>query len=257
MSRLIPIAIVAAAVLACAVSSLAAPVSPPRASLRAFVCQRALDPPSRGISVQSVMRPIPGTERLAVRFQLLRRQGGAAALVRAGDLGTWISPADATLGRRAGDVWQLTKSVADLAAPADYRFRVSFRWLGRHGRILGRAVRLTADCHQPELRPDLLVKSIAVTPDPASSTVDDYTATIENDGASPTGPFQLEFTPGDGSAPKLRSLKSLGPHASIRARFRGPVCNSANPATVTADPAGEVDDRDRSNNSLTATCTAY
>jgi hypothetical protein len=202
------------------------------------------------------MRPIPGTERLAVRFQLLRRQDGAASLVRGGDLGTWISPADATLGRRAADVWQLTKSVADLAAPADYRFRVSFRWLGRHGRILGRAMRLTAECHQPELRPDLLVKSIAVTPDPASSTVDDYVATIQNDGASPTGPFQVEFAPGSGLAPKLRSLKSLGPHASIRVLFRGPVCNSANPPMVTADPAGQVDDRDPSNNSLTATCTA-
>jgi CARDB len=256
MSRLVPIAFVAAGALAYAASSAAAPVSPPRDSLRAFVCQRALDPPSRGISVQSVIRPIPGTERLAVRFQLLRRQAGAAVLVRAGDLGTWISPQDPTLGRRAGDVWQLTKSVADLAAPADYRFRVSFRWLGRHGRILGNASRLTAQCHQPELRPDLVVKSIAVSPDSLSSTIDDYTATIENNGASPTGPFQIEFAPGDGSAPKLRSVKSLAPYASVRVRFRGPLCSAVSPPTVTADPAGAVDDRNRTNNSLIATCTA-
>ena len=256
MSRLVPIAFVAAGVLAYAASSAAAPVSPPRASLRAFVCQRGLDPPSRGISVQSVMRPIPGTERLAVRFELLRRQTGATVLVRGGDLGTWISPANATLGTRVDDVWQVTKSVVDLAAPADYRFRVSFRWLGRRGRILGQAMRLTEKCHQPELRPDLVVKSIAVSADPLSSTVEDYTATVQNDGASPTGPFQLEFAPGNGSVPKLRSVKSLGPNASVQVRFRGPICSAANPPTVTADPAGAVDDRNRSNNSLTATCTA-
>lgn len=256
MSRVVPIVFAAAALLAGAVTSAAAPARPPRASLRAFECQRALDPPSRGISVQSVMRPIPGTERLAVRFQLLRRQAGSTVLVRAGDLDTWVSPENPTLGQRAGDVWQLTKSVADLAAPADYRFRVSFRWLGRHGRILGYASRLTAQCPQPELRPDLVVESIAVTPDPLSSTVDDYTATIGNNGASPTGAFQLEFAPGDGSAPKLRSVKSLAPYASVRVRFRGPLCNAASPPTVTADPAGAVDDRNRANNSLTATCTA-
>jgi hypothetical protein len=256
MKRFFLIALAAASILASAVTSTAATASPPRASLRAFVCQRALDPPSRGISVESVMRSIPGTEKLAVRFQLLRKQAGETALVRAGDLGTWLSPADPTLGQRSGDVWQLTKSVADLAAPAEYRFRVSFRWIGPHGRTLSRDTRLTAPCQQSELRPDLLVKSVAVAPLLGSSTVDEYSATVANDGATATGPFEVAFAPGDGSPLKVRDVQSLKPHATVLVRFRGPVCAPANPPTITADPASQVDDRDRSNNSLTASCAA-
>jgi len=245
MSRLVPIAFVAAGVLAYAASSAAAPVSPPRASLRAFVCQRGLDPPSRGISVQSVMRPIPGTERLAVRFELLRRQTGATVLVRGGHLGTWISPANATLGTRVDDVWQVTKSVVDLAAPADYRFRVSFRWLGRHGRILGQAMRLTEKCHQPELRPDLVVKSIAVSADPLSSTVEDYTATVQNDGASPTGPFQLGVRAG-------KRLRAEAPEPSSRS---GPTRRSrcASAARSAAPPIPRRSRPTRPERSMTAT----
>jgi hypothetical protein len=256
MKRFVLITLAAASVLVSGGVSAAAPASSPPASLRAFVCQRALDPPSRGISVQSVMRPIPGTEGLMVRFQLLRKQAGVTALVRAGDLGTWISPADPTLGQRTGDVWQLNKSVADLAAPADYRFRVSFRWIGAHARTLSQATRLTARCHQSELRPDLLVKSIAVARVHGSSAADDYTATVANDGATATGPFEVAFAPGDGSDPKIRTLRSLRPQATVLVRFRGPVCTSVNASTITADPASQVDDRDRSNNSLTASCSA-
>jgi hypothetical protein len=256
MNRLAPIAVVVAAILAGAVSSAAAPPSPPRASLRAFVCQRALDPPSRGISIQSVMRPIPGTQRLSVRFQLLRREGSTSGYVHAGDLGTWISPANATLGQRAGDVWQLTKSVANLAAPADYRFRVSFRWTGAHGRILGSAVRLTARCHQPELRPDLAVKSITVAPVLGSPKMDAYVATVTNEGASASGPFEVSWASSDASATKTHSLKSLAPHASTQVRFRAPVCAAADPPTITVDPAGQVEDRNRANNSQIADCAA-
>jgi hypothetical protein len=231
-----------------------APASAPRASLRAFTCQRAFDPPTRGISVQSVMRPVPGTQKLAVRFQLLRKSARGIGMVRAGDLGAWISPADPTLGRRAGDVWQLTKSVADLAAPAQYRFRVGFRWTGAHGRVLAQAVRLTARCDQPELRPDLVVESIAVAPLGSSSTQDVYVARIENHGASPTGAFQVRFEPADGSSQKVHDLKSLAPHAITHTSFRGPICAAAGAPTIVADPSDQVDDRDRSNNSLSATC---
>jgi CARDB len=256
MRRMILIALATAPALLAGVASTAPAASPPRASLHAFVCQRALDPPSRGISVQSVMRPIQGTERLAVRFALLVTQAGETSLQRGGDLGMWISPSDPTLGQRVADVWQLTKAVANLAAPADYRFKVSFRWIGAHGRIIGRAERQTPPCHQPELRPDLLVESIAVAPVLGRPSVDVYIATVANGGAGATGPFEVGFAAGDGSAPKLRNVRSLGPHATVQVRFRGPACDPADPPTITADPAAQVDDLDRSNNSLTATCAA-
>jgi len=245
----------AAALVVSGVASAPAPASSQRVALREFTCQRALDPPERRIAVQAVMRPVPGTVKLALRFQLLRKRSGAATLVHAGDLGDWISPSNPTLGHRAADVWQLTKSVADLAAPADYRFRVGFHWLGTHGRVIAQAVRVTGLCHQTDLRPDLVVRAIAVQQLAASSTEEAYVATIANHGGSPTGPFQVAFQPADGSAATVQTVKSLLPNATTHATFQGANCSSAGAPTITADPAGQVDDRNRSNNSLTATCT--
>ena len=45
----------------------------PHAQLTSYVCQKALDPASRAISITAVMRPITGTEKMPMRFQLLKR----------------------------------------------------------------------------------------------------------------------------------------------------------------------------------------
>jgi hypothetical protein len=47
-----------------------ATADPPRARLTSFVCQTALDPAERAISVTAVMRPLPRTGKMAMRFQL-------------------------------------------------------------------------------------------------------------------------------------------------------------------------------------------
>ena len=64
--------------------------SSPRTRLRHFVCQRALDPAARAVSVTAVMRPLPGTKKLELRFQLQSKSkpGGAYGAVSGGDLGT-------------------------------------------------------------------------------------------------------------------------------------------------------------------------
>ena len=127
-----------AALSAAVVVGTAAAQAPARSQLIAFACQRALDPPDRSVSVKAVMRPLTGTRALSLKFQLLEKTGSAPArsVTGAGDLGVWLSPTNATLGQRPGDVWELTKTVYDLDAPAGYRFRVTFHWLGAHGKVL-------------------------------------------------------------------------------------------------------------------------
>src|SRR5579864_5799486 len=138
----------------------------PRAVLAGFDCHRALRPADRSVSITSVMRPLAGTRRMSVKFDLLMAGAGATAPVEvhAGDLGSWKQPAAPTLGQLPGDVWNLQKSVVALAAPASYRFRVRFRWIGDGGKLLGSAVRYSPRCRQLELRPDLMAQSIAVNP---------------------------------------------------------------------------------------------
>jgi hypothetical protein len=232
-------------------------VASPRAQLTRYSCGQALDPANRSVSVRAVMRPLPGTARLAVKFQLLERTGGSVqTTVHAGDLGVWVTPANPTLGQVPGDVWRVDKTVLDLAAPASYQFKVIFRWIGAHDRLLGTTIRLTRVCRQPELRPDLAVRSLNVTPVAGNPNQDLYTAVIANRGLTGAGPFEVLFVPGGSAAPVTQNVSYLGPGVSRTLSFTGPVCDPANPPSVTADAAHQVDDYNRPNNSVTAVCPA-
>jgi hypothetical protein len=246
-------------VLAILLPAPAAAGRPRRAQLTQFVCQKALDPSNRSVSVTSVMRPLAGTRKLEVRFDLLEATPGATmptTVVRAGDLGVWLTPKNPTLGQVVGDVWQLTKPVYDLDAPAGYHFRVSFRWLGDHGKVIGSSVRYSQGCRQRELRPDLLVQSVSVSPVAGRPHKDLYTAVIANDGVTGAGPFQVLFSGGDSSAPMAKTVNYLAGGDTQTLLFMGPVCDPANAPTVLADSTAEIDDLDRSNNQLTVTCPA-
>jgi hypothetical protein len=245
----------AAAGLGCAAGAVG---DAPRAQLRSYSCQHALDPPNRTISVKAVMRPISGTQKLQLKFDLLvRHEGGAGeTAIHAGNLGSWLTPKNPTLGRLADDVWNFHKSVVDLDAPAVYRFRVGFRWLGADGHVLGSAVRYTKRCRQRELRPDLAVSSITVNPLAGQPNKDLYTAVISNNGATAAGPFEVLFVNGDGTPMKPRTVQRLGAFSSNTMNFVAPLCSANGAPTITADSTLEVDDLDRANNSMTATCPA-
>ncbi len=228
---------------------------PPRDSLGSFVCQKALDPPSRGVSVQSVMRPVTGTAKMQMRFQLMRqlKPGGQFRSVHGRGLGSWISPQDPTLGQRSGDLWIVNHPVVDLPAPATYRFRVSFRWYGSSGQQLSNAVQSSPNCYQPELRADLLVRSLTVTSLPSGN--DAYVAMIGNRGATGAGPVEVDLA-GPSSTTRTQTLGSVGPHSSARERFVAVPCTAGSNLTVTVDPLHTTDEYDFDNNTLTIPCPA-
>ena len=49
-------------------------------------------------------------------------------------------------------MWTVIKQVVDLKAPAIYRLRAVFRWIGAHDKVLGTMTRTSPSCYQPELR---------------------------------------------------------------------------------------------------------
>ena len=231
----------------------------PRAQLRGFVCQPALEPALRAVSVTSVMRPVHGTQAMAARFELLFRARGAAGFrpltVAGTDLGRWISPAGHTLGRRPGDVWILSKPVVDLSAPAEYRLRVHFRWTGAHHRVLAAATKTTATCLQPELRPDLAIRRIAQPHLDFTGTGDLYAVTVVNDGATAAGAFYVQLAAPSGTTRLL--ITGLAARTAKQVSLRGALC-TAGPPTVTVDPPDpnySVEDFNRSNNAATVSCT--
>jgi hypothetical protein len=250
-----PIAAVAVALL-CSASASAATSTPPNDQLQSFVCQKALDPVTRGVSVQAVMRPVTGTAKMQMRFELTRQTspGGPFTLVRGRLLGSWITPSDPTLGQRPNDIWIVTHPVVDLAAPATYRFRVAFRWTGSDGQRLASAVQTSPTCYEPELRPDLLVRSLSVAPQ-ASGADDVYTLVIANRGQTASGPFQAVLA-GAGGASQTASVASLGPRSSVRQRFVAPACTTGSSLTATVDPLHTIDEYNFANNALTVACPA-
>jgi hypothetical protein len=254
----------AIAILCTAGTASAASSTQPLDQLRSFVCQKALDPPARAISVQAVMRPVTGTSRMQMRFDLMRKTapGTSFTMVRGRQLDSWISPQDPTLGQNPADVWILNHPVVDLAAPATYRFRVRFRWIGAQGQRLATAVQTTAGCYQPEMWADLLVRSLNVGASSAgssgssgSSGQETYTAVVANRGQTGAGPFQVVLA-GAGSTPQIATVAWLPPRSTVREQFVAPACTAGTNLTVTVDPAHTIDEYDFANNTLATACPA-
>jgi hypothetical protein len=241
---------------AVAVFAPGASAAQPRAALTGSQCQTALDPPARAISVTAVMRPLPQTAKLQLEFQLLERGGGAGAWtsVPAPGFGTWLSPTSPpTLGQQPGDVWKVTKPVANLNAPASYRFEVSFRWLGADGTVLGNATELGKVCREPELRPDLVVQSVKPVQTRGGQTV--YAAAVTDTGATGAGPVTVALS-NSGQVATSKTVSHIAPHQTVVVRLLGPTCNPASPPTVTIDPNDQLDVSSRSQATLAAQCDA-
>jgi hypothetical protein len=247
-------AIAAALVGACAHAPVALAATPPT-QLTGAGCRRALLPAGRRIAITAVMRPVNGTVRMEMMFVLEReRQPGRRFMaVRGRGLGVWVHPQDPTLGQRPGDLWKFDQKVTDLSAPADYRFRVRFRWLDSDRRPLASAVELGPQCREPELRPDLLVRSITVTPVAGARNEDGYAVAVRNRGLNGAGSFELALElpslPG-----QVASVAYVGPHATVTETLTGPACIHGRPVTVVVDPKHAVPDYDRTNDTLTVRC---
>jgi hypothetical protein len=231
---------------------------PPRASLTGFICQTALNPATRGIEATAVMRPVPSTVRLEIKPELLRARHARGPFrvvtVRRGGLGRWASPTQPpNLGQNPSDVWRVRIPVANLPAPADYRLRVVFRWLGSGSLRLAQAARVSPVCYQPELRPDLVVRTITIAPLATQPGQDAYDAMIANRGATAAGSFDVSLAEAQTVVDTI-SVPGLGSHRSRRAHLVGPACTSGAVITVTADPAHALDVANRSKSTLTVVC---
>jgi len=260
MSRTRPLILGVLLALACAAPAAAtSSPTPATAQLKSFVCQKAVDPPARAISIQAVMRPVTGTSKMQMKFELMRETKAHPrfAVVHAKGLGSWLTPDNPTLGQRAGDVWIVNHPVVDLAAPATYKFRVTFRWIGAQGQTLSTTVQSSSACYQPELRADLFVKSLTANPitSGAGSGQWAYVATIANRGLSGAAPVEVDFADGS-SAPIAATVASVGPKSTARQRFVAPACAPGAMLTVTVDPKQTNDEYNYSNNLLTMPCPA-
>ncbi len=153
----------------------------PRADLRGFVCHNALDPADRSMSVTAVMRPVAGTQKLQLKFDLLVSEHGGAGDedLAGGNLGVWLTPKNPTLGPAARRRLELHQVVVRAGRAGGVPVPGLVPLAGPDGKVLGTAQRSARRCSQRELRPDLMV----VEPDrrhagPGHPSQDTYTAVI-------------------------------------------------------------------------------
>ena len=236
------------------VLTLAAPAGAPaqdappplRASLAA--CASGPTAEERFAIVTASMPALPGTKRMAMRFDLQVRAEGSTrwTYLRAKGFGRWQRSDPG----RTGFVY--TKRVERLGQAVAYRAVVRFRWYGSGGRQQRTRIRRSPTCRQPDQRPDLLVEALTIAPgaDPSSSR---YVVTVLNSGRTAAGAFDVGLT-GIGRD-LVRQVPGLPAGERATVELTGPRCPAGAAALVQLDVRGTVDESDERDNRFSRACT--
>ncbi len=260
-ARTLVFALLATMALAAAPVRGATTTSDAPAGARLLTCHRSSTIDQRTTGVGTWMRPLPAGRRLALRIDLWQKAPGARWTLRSDvpGLGTWTTPSDPLLGTRPGDVFKYRQALGRLVVPAAYRFRVAFRWSDDAGAVVREAAVTTGVCRQPDLRPDLVIGAVDVTPLPNRDGLVRYAVHVGNEGRSPVAHALVAATlPGDATPGlHLRFTGRIVPGGTVLVAFTGPGCAAgAQPASFVVDPSNAVDEVDEANDALVATCPA-
>jgi CARDB len=232
-------------VLAAAAVALAAAHAPAHARLTS--CVKTTDPSARVAVFEGSMHAWRHSVRLQLRFRLQSRtpQDAAWRTVRAPGFGRWQS------SERGVRRFVYDKRVEGLAAPASYRVVVRFRWRDAHGRIVGRAQRISRTCHEPDPRPNLVVRKLLVYRlGPARAR---YVAVVANTGRTAADAFAVRF---DRAAVSLGQAfgAPLAPGQTVRVHLDAAACRAGDVLDAVVDPDGLIDEHNEADNRRQLSC---
>lgn len=228
----------------------AVPAAQAKPSARALVssCERGLEEADRAAEFEGQMRRVAGASRMQMRFTLQARtpDTGKWSGLTAPGFGSWVGSAAGT------SRYVYTKRIEDLLAPASYRVLVRFRWLDSGGDIIQRAKDYSSTCRQPDLRPNLVVRSIGVQPAerPARRR---YVVFVRNAGGSLADASSLLVTVNGAPLPQA-PVAELEPGEGVLVTVEGPACGAGTRVAAGADAEDALDERDESDNELTRPC---
>ncbi|HEX8105366.1 MAG TPA: CARDB domain-containing protein [Solirubrobacteraceae bacterium] len=212
-------------------------------------CDTSLDPAERHMVAEGRMGAVSGAAKLRIRFGLQVRtpERPRWTEVEGEKLGVWMTVSPAPRRR-----YVYAKRIENLAAPADYRMVVRFKWIGANGRKLASAKRTTETCEEPDLRPDLTPDRVTLAPgaDPGWAR---YVVPVRNAGKTAAGPFAVTVAVA-GEILRAEVPDGLDAGETIELEIPGPRCEPGAPIQVTVDPDGRVDDADEVDDSLVRAC---
>jgi CARDB len=204
-------------------------------------CERGTEPAAE---FEARMGTVPGAERMKMRFTLQALTPARATYrrVAAPGFGSW------TISDSGTTRYVYTRRVEDLVGPASYRVVVRFRWLDAADHVIARDRAHSRPCRQPDLRPNLTIRDLAIEPGPDLATRR-YVALVRNAGRRPAGAFDLAV----GDLPPV-AVGALGPGRERTVEVTGPACEPGIEITAVADPADAVEERSEDDNRLTVGC---
>jgi hypothetical protein len=184
------------------------------------------------------MDALARSERMQMRFRLYISTPEEPDWTRLGVPGfsSWVT------SEPSRSRYVYAKRVQALAAPANYRVQVKFRWLDADGDTL-RTSRVTSrPCRQPDPRADLRVVGLSLAP----GSDNRYDVTLRNSGHTDAAASTVEL-----SLPGGRRLAGEVPPIAPGERddvfLSGPACSPGDTLTATADAADVIDERDEAN----------
>jgi hypothetical protein len=227
----------------------AARAVPLRATLTS--CETGPTAAERSAVFSASMPRIKGAERMELRFDFLQRRPGDDDFVRleVPKIGAWERAQPRVLA------YVVEKRVNALAAPAAYRVRVRFRWLGADGHVLKHSERRSPICTQLDPRPDLVFEKVTTkaTADPRQAR---YDVLVRNRGRGETiASAGVTLAVGGDRVPS-QIVSPLAPGAAETVFFFGPRCSGDTKLELTLDPGGVVEEAGESNNVLSLSCAA-
>ena len=192
------------------------------------------------------MRPVEGSERMAMRFTVLRRHAGGYAPIQARGLSRWhrSNPGVGAFGYR--------QTVRGLQRGGVYRAQVSFRWYSAAGELVERTRRTSGACRQYDGVPNLTSAVAAAEPTKVPGVVR-YLMRVANTGVAPAVDVDALLSV-DGHAVDTVTIASLEPGESREVTVLGPACSSS--VSSMADPDGVIVESSESDNGHTVNCQA-
>jgi hypothetical protein len=247
--------------LACAVAALAGAVSPGAALAQKTAagkvsvsssCRPAVKQLERQFVVTGDMLSLRQGNRMEMRFDLYTKTVAEPAwkLVQAPDLGIWNR---AKPGRTE---YKFRQKTLNLAAPASYKMRVTFHWVGPGGAETF-ARRTSKVCEQRDPRPNLRV--VRLDASPIKGGLANYQVVVRNVGLSAaTGPNGFDVVVAvDGVTQPSKNVLGLRAGEMVQVNIpRAQRCKQGGTIKATVDPDQRIDQSDRADDVLELPCPA-
>lgn len=236
----------------------------PKASVSVAKCRSAATYAERRLEFRASMSAISGGGKMELRYTLYRRfnnQSRFRAVTPApgSSLAQWLTSSDPAATRYIHSL-----AFTPIETAAEYRVKVSYRWLNSNGKIVKRAKRTSKLCKQRRGLPDL--KIVDVQRYPNSGTVFPefpvvWAVTIQNVGASSASFATSPILSGtaaagltDGTvADSLDPLDTIPAGGTLVRQLYGQECRSG-PVDVTVDPLNVVREKNENDNGFKGAC---